>query len=128
MRFLQDSCNPRELSPLNLAFIGDAVFEVFVRERLLCQANRPVGELHRLTVSHVKASAQKAAMEKLLSVLTEEELAVFKRGRNAKSNTTPKNAEEGDYHWATGFECLWGYLYLSGQTERLNLFFETIMI
>lgn len=127
MRFLDDACEVKNLSPLTLAFIGDGVFEVFVRERLVCQANRPVNELHRQTVSHVKAAAQKQAMETLLPLLTEEETAVFKRGRNAKSNTTPKNASEGDYHWATGFETLWGYLYLKGAADRLKELFRHIM-
>lgn len=127
MRLLPDSCNPRDLSPLTLAFIGDAVFEVFVRERLVCEANRPVNALHRLTVSRVKAAGQKAAMDRLLPFLTEEELSIFKRGRNAKSNSTPKNASEGDYHWATGFECLWGYLYLNGSADRLRTLFTIIM-
>lgn len=127
MRFLKEECNPKNLSPLTLAFIGDGVFEVFVREQLICQANRPVNDLHWLTVSHVKASAQKAAMERLLPVLTEEEITMFKRGRNAKSNSTPKNASEGDYHWATGFECLWGYLYLSDQSQRLEELFAIVM-
>lgn len=127
MRFLDDNCDPNQLSPLTLAFIGDGVFEVFVRERLVCQANRPVNELHRLAVSRVKAAAQKNAVEQLLPVLTEKEVAVFKRGRNAKSNSTPKNASQGDYHWATGFECLWGYLYLNGELERLRMLFEFIM-
>lgn len=127
MRFLEDNCNPKELSPLTLAFIGDAVFELFVREKLVCKANRPVNELHRQTVSYVKASAQKEALGRLLPVLTEEEIAVFKRGRNAKSNSTPKNASEADYHWATGFECLWGFLYLNGELKRLRLLFSLIV-
>lgn len=126
MRLLNDKCNPKDLSPLTLAYIGDAVFEVFVRERLVCQANRPVNDLHRLSVKRVKAGAQKEAMDTLLPILTEEEITLFKRGRNAKSNSTPKNAKEGDYHWATGFECLFGYLYLDDQTERLLELFEII--
>lgn len=127
MRFLTDDCNLKEISPLTLAFIGDGVFEIFVRERLVCTANRPVNELHRLTVQHVKAIAQKQAMDTLMPQLTQAEITLFKRGRNAKSNSTPKNASEADYHWATGFECLWGYLYLDGQLERLRTLFELIV-
>ena len=106
--------------------MGDAVFEIFVRERLVCIANRPVNELHREAIKHVKASAQKDAAEKLLPLLTEKETAVFKRGRNAKSNTTPKNAKEGDYHYATGLEALFGYLYLSDETDRMKELFNII--
>lgn len=126
MKFLNDECNPRDLSPLTLAYVGDAIYELLVRERLVCEANRPVNDLHRLSVKSVKASAQKQAMDALMPFLTEEEITIFKRGRNAKSNSTPKNAKEGDYHWATGFECLFGYLYLNNQQDRLLELFNTI--
>ncbi len=110
---------PDELSPLTLAFIGDTVFDLLVREELICRANRPANDLHNLAVKKVKASAQAEFIGKLLPVLTEKETAVFKRGRNAKVGHLPKNASQSDYHAATGFEALIGYLYLSDEIERI---------
>ena len=110
------------LSPLALAFVGDGVYSLFVRERLLAMANRPVGDLHRLAVEAVRAEAQSAAAERLLPVLTEEELAVFKRGRNAHTARTG-----AEYHRATGLESLFGYLYLDGRTDRLRELFALCM-
>ena len=118
-RFLNSDVNVKTLSPLNLAFVGDTVFDLFVRERLVCQANRPVNKLHKEATTMVKASAQAAAVQKIMPLLTEEEISVFKRGRNAHTNHKAKNASEGDYHYATGLEALFGYLYLSGEKERL---------
>lgn len=115
------------LSPLTLAFTGDAVFSLFVREMLVCDANRPVGELHRLSVQSVKASAQATAMRKIMPLLTEKETEVFKRGRNAHTSHTPKNQSGCDYHYATGFEALIGYLYLKNETERLNLLLNEVI-
>lgn len=115
------------LSPLTLAFTGDAVFSLFIREMLVCDANRPVGELHRLSVQSVKASAQAAAMRKIMPLLTEKELEVFKRGRNAHTSHTPKNQSGCDYHYATGFEALIGYLYLKDEGERLNLLLNEVI-
>lgn len=106
------------LSPLALAFVGDGVYSLMVRERLLSQANRPVNDLHKLAVKAVRAEAQSAAMEKLLPLLTEEEEAIFKRGRNA--HTARSGA---DYHRATGFESLFGYLYLAGRIDRVRELF-----
>ena len=106
------------LSPLALAFVGDGVYSLMVRERLLSQANRPVNDLHKMAVKAVRAEAQSAAMEKLLPLLTEEEEAVFKRGRNA--HTARSGA---DYHRATGLEALFGYLYLDGQIDRVRELF-----
>jgi len=107
------------LSPLALAFVGDGVYSLMVRERLLSQANRPVNDLHRLAVRQVRAEAQSAAMERLLPVLSEEEEAVFKRGRNA--HTVRSGA---DYHRSTGLEALFGYLYLSGRIDRVRELFS----
>ena len=106
------------LSPLALAFVGDGVYSLMVRERLLSEANRPVNDLHRLAVRDVRAEAQSAAMDRLLPVLTEEEEAVFKRGRNA--HTARSGA---DYHRATGLEALFGWLYLSGRIDRVRELF-----
>lgn len=117
---------PNELSPLTLAFIGDTVFDLLVRESLICQANRPANDLHNLAVQKVKASAQAGFVEKLLPHLTEKEISVYKRGRNAKSGHLPKNASQSDYHMATGFESLIGYLYLSDEIERIKELFYII--
>ncbi len=106
------------LSPLALAFVGDGVYSLMVRERLLAQANRPVGDLHRLAVAEVRAEAQAAAIKRILPVLTEQEEAVFKRGRNA--HTARSGA---DYHNATGLEALFGWLYLSDQIDRVRELF-----
>ncbi len=113
-----------QYSPLVLAFIGDAVFEIFVREMLVREANRPVNKLHRLSSALVKAKAQAHMIKRLKAELTEKEYLVYKRGRNAKSNTAAKNASIKDYRRATGFEALLGYLYLSGQRERLGYLME----
>ena len=106
------------LSPLALAFVGDGVYSLLVRERLLTIANRPVNDLHHLAVNAVRAEAQSAAMERLLPRLTPEEEAVYKRGRNAHTARTG-----AEYHRATGLESLFGYLYLSGQLERVRELF-----
>jgi ribonuclease-3 family protein len=108
------------LSPLTLAFTGDAVFSLYIREMLVCEANRPVGQLHKLSVNWVKAEAQSKGMHAILPLLTEKETEVFKRGRNAHTSHTPKNQSGCDYHYATGFEALVGYLYLKDETERLT--------
>ena len=110
---------PREYSPLVLAYIGDSVYETYVRTRLVARANTQVNNLHKTTINYVKAKAQSEIMKALLGQLTEEEEWVFKRGRNAKSATVPKNADVGEYRYATGFEALIGYLYLSGNIDRL---------
>ena len=106
------------LSPLALAFVGDGVYSLMVREKLLSEANRPVNDLHKMAVKAVRAEAQSAAMEKLLPLLTEEEEAIYKRGRNA--HTARSGA---DYHRATGLEALFGYLYLDGRIDRVRELF-----
>lgn len=126
--FLKDeTLNPKQLSPLNLAFIGDCVYEMLVRLYLVEQANRPVNELHRESVRFVSAKAQTEAFAKLEPLLTEEELAVFKRGRNAKTGHQPKSASVGEYHCATGVEALFGYLYLQGANARIEELFQAII-
>ncbi len=119
-------CDVNMLSPLNLAFIGDTVFDLFVREKLVCEANRPVNKLHNKASSMVKASAQAKAVERIRDRLTEQEQSVVRRGRNAHVNHKAKNMSEADYHLATGLEALFGYLYLKGETERLSEIFEMI--
>ena len=109
----------RAYSPLTLAYIGDAVYELVIRSVVVKRANRSANDLHKMSVKYVKAEAQAKMIEALLEVLSEDELAVYKRGRNAKSYTMAKNASMSDYRKATGFEALMGFLYLSGQTDRM---------
>ena len=120
-RLYPEKVDPRTLSPLTLAFIGDGVFELLVRERLVCEGNRPAGALHKRSVAMVRAEAQAEAMDRLLPLLTETEAAVYRRGRNAH---TSSNSEE--YHKATGLEALFGYLYLQGDIGRLQGLFQQI--
>ncbi len=126
MRFVDKNINPKQLSPLNLAFIGDCIYELLVRETLVCNANRPVNDLHMESVRFVSAKAQTAAFEKIRDILSEEETAVYKRGRNAKVGHSPKSATEGEYHCATGVEALFGYLYLTEQIDRIKELFSAI--
>lgn len=123
MRLLNRECRPEELSPLTLAFIGDGVYDLLVRERLVCEANRPVGALNSEKVKMVRCSSQAETADRLMPILTEEEVRVFKRGKNANASTVPKNAKRGDYHTATGLEALFGYLYLQDKTERIRELF-----
>lgn len=121
------SCeNPQQLSPLVLAFVGDAIYGLLVRERLVSIANTSVGKLHRKSVKYVSAKAQSAAIDKIEETLSEEEDRIYKRGRNASVNSIPKNADVADYHKATGFEALFGYLYLSNQHERIAHLFDQV--
>ncbi len=109
----------RAYSPLTLAYIGDAIYDLVIRTIIVERANRAANELHKRAVRFVQAGAQAAMITVLQEILTEDELAVFKRGRNAKSNTSAKNASITDYRKATGFEALIGFLYLTDQTDRL---------
>lgn len=127
MSFCDKEINPRQLSPLNLAYIGDCIYELLVREKVVAEANRPVAELNRESVKYVTAKAQTEAYEAIKDMLTEEETAVFKRGRNAKVGHSPKSATHGEYHTATGVEALFGYLYLSGREARIKELFRKIV-
>lgn len=118
MQNLQNE-NPRQLSAATLAFLGDAVYELLVR-RSLATTTIPANTLHRMAVGKVCAAAQSAAYERLLPLLTEEELAVLKRGRNTHSAHVAKNARVADYRRATGVEALFGYLFLCGRYDRLS--------
>ncbi|MBR4123724.1 MAG: ribonuclease III [Clostridia bacterium] len=117
--------NVNLLSPSVLCFVGDAVYGLCVRTAL-AEINRPSGELHRLSVKLVNAVAQAKAYKLIEPFLSEEEITIFKRGRNFHTNSSPKNASKGDYHIATGLECLFGHLYLSGKNERVNELFNLI--
>ncbi|MBR2867628.1 MAG: ribonuclease III [Clostridia bacterium] len=123
---LDKKADVASLSPLNLAFIGDTVFDLLVRSDLVCEANRPVNALHKSASSRVCAKAQAQAMNVIMPMLSEDELAVFKRGRNAHTGGIPKNQSSADYHYATGLECLFGWLYLKGRTDRINELFSVI--
>ena len=114
------------ISNLGLAHMGDAVYELMVRAWLCTQGKSTSKGLHRAAVAHVAAPAQAAAAERIMPVLTEEEIAVYRRGRNTRVNSVPHNATRSEYHAATGFETLFGYLYLKGRTQRLNELFERI--
>ena len=115
-------CEPvdvRTYSPLTLAFIGDCVFDLIIRTVVVERGNRAASGLHKTKSAIVKAQSQAQMIEALLPELTDEEQSVYRRGRNAKSYTTAKNASIGDYRKATGFEALVGYLYLQDRTGRI---------
>lgn len=108
----------RAFSPLTLAYIGDAVYDLIIRTMVVGQANRPANKLHKITVKYVNAGAQSKMIQALADSLTEEEQEVYRRGKNAKPHTTAKNATATDYLKATGFEAVLGYLYLTDDMPR----------
>lgn len=116
-----------ELSPLTLAFIGDGVYDLLVRETLVLQANRPVGELNKIKVSLVKCESQAEFAKQLMPYLTEKEQIIYKRGRNAAPKCTPKHGSVADYHSATGLEALFGYLHINSESGRISELFDIIM-
>lgn len=116
----------KKISMLGLAHVGDAVYELLTRTMLCERGHSSVSELHRLTVSMVNAPAQARAAERLIPVLADEELSVYRRGRNTKVNSVPHNADIGQYHAATGVEALFGWLYLQGRLERIEELFGLI--
>ena len=109
----------RTYSALALAYIGDAVYEVIIRTLVVEQGNRPANLLHRIAVGYVNAAAQAEMIQALMDRLTEEELNVYRRGKNSKPHTTAKNASTADYLKATGFEAVLGYLYLTDRMDRV---------
>jgi len=109
----------REYSPLVLAYLGDAIYELFVRTMVIAGENAPVNKLHKHSTGFVKAKAQSKAIHEILEFLTREEQEIVRRGRNAKPGTVPKNAGIMEYKYATGLEALLGYLYLKGDYTRL---------
>ena len=116
----------RLLNPLQLALVGDGVYELFIRNSILSNnLELSAHKMHVKAIGYVKAKSQSAIMHEIEDKLTENESYIFKRGRNAKSATVPKNADVRDYRMATGFEALVGYLYLIGDTERLEFIFNT---
>lgn len=116
----------RTISTLTLSFIGDGVYDLMVREYIISLGNRPVGKLNNRKVSVVNCGFQSECSDILEPFFTDEELIIYKRGRNANVHSTPKNADKNDYHKATGFEAVFGYLYLKKDTKRLRELFEII--
>jgi ribonuclease-3 family protein len=115
--------NLNEYSPLVLAYLGDGAIEILTREKLVRAGNIPPEQLHVKALLFVQATEQSKALENILPVLSEEEFDIYKRGRNAKARV-PKSASPADYRRATGLECLFGYLYLSGKQERVRELFD----
>ena len=116
-----------EMNGSSLAYLGDAVIELMVRQMLLSRDTGDVGKMNKIADGLVRATYQSQAMDRLMPILTEEEIAVFKRGRNTHSHTVPKSAKVSDYRKATGMEALFGFLYLEGRQERLNELFKAVM-
>lgn len=125
-RFLSTEIDPNLLSPLDLAFIGDSVYELFVREALVSEANQPPSKLHAKKIRYVNANAQESAAHSIAAFLTDKEKEIYRRGRNAHTHHTPKHMTSASYHAATGFEALFGYLYLDGELDRLRELFQII--
>ena len=125
--FHHSNCDPKLLSPGTLAFLGDAVYELFVRQQLVETANMPVNKLHLLAVEKVRASFQSNAYSIIEPQLTEEEETIWKRGRNANGVKAPKHADPVEYRRATGLETLFGYLFLQGKMDRLEELFQMIL-
>ena len=117
----------KAISNLGLAHMGDCVFEILCRGYLCARGGKNVGNLHRDTINMVKATSQAKFMDKLLPLLTEEELAYYRRGKNSHVHAVPKSCTPAEYAKATGLEALFGALYLGGQTERINELFKTVM-
>ena len=116
----------QQYSPLTLAFLGDSVYEVMVRDQILREANRPARDLHTLAVAHVRAAYQADAALRIADMLSDEEAEIFRRGRNASGISVPKHATPADYRKATGIECLFGYLFLCGRAVRLRELFRIV--
>ncbi len=118
--FKNINADPKTLNSLALAFIGDTIFDLLTRGMILSEGNAPVNVMHKKAKSIVNATSQSKMYSAIENILTEEELAVMKRGRNAKSHTSAKNQSIVDYRRATGIEALFGYLYLNGEYNRIE--------
>ena len=116
----------RMYNPLVLAYVGDSVYDTFIRTMLVSNGSIQVKKLHQKSIKFVQAKAQAEITQQLHDILTEDEQDIVRRGRNTKSNSVPKNADMNDYRYATGFEALIGYLYLIGNTKRLMELFGMI--
>lgn len=118
-RLTSESCDPKELNMLALAFVGDGVYDLIVREKLVCESNCRVRELNTRKVEQVRCQAQAERARRIEPALSEEEADILRRGRNTHVSHAPKNASIADYHMATALECLVGYLYLSDRLDRI---------
>lgn len=118
-RFQCKDVDLRTYSPLTMAYIGDAIYDLVIRTVVVERGNRSANDLHRQTTQYVKAGTQAKMIEALTDLLTEEEAEIYRWGRNAKVYTKAKNASLGEYRRATGMEALLGYLYMAGRTQRL---------
>lgn len=116
--------NIKEISTEALAYLGDSVIEIRVRELLVNKGISGSGNLNRESLNFVKAGAQAAAMNRILGALTDDEMAIYKRGRNMSGGNVPKSATMSEYRTATGMEVLFGYLHLTGQTDRADELFR----
>lgn len=114
-----DDINITDYSPLTLAYIGDGIYEIVIRTVIVDEANRQVNKIHKAASNLVKAGTQAKMIHYIMDDLTDEELTIYKRGRNAKAVTRAKHASMSEYRTATGFEALMGWLYLTGQSERM---------
>ena len=115
------------ISNLGLAHMGDCVYEMLVRAYLCAQGSKTVAQLHKQTISMVKATYQAAFVDKMLPLLTEEEMTYYRRGKNSHVHAVPKSATPAQYAKATGLEAMFGYLFLSGKKERANEIFNLVM-
>ena len=122
-----DTAEVNAISNLGLAHMGDCVFEILCRAYLCTRGDKTVDKLHRDTINMVKATSQAAFAEKMLPMLTEEELAYYRRGKNSHVHAVPKSATPAEYAKATGVEALFGALYLLGRRDRLNELFKTVL-
>lgn len=125
--FNELNIDPKTLSPLVLAYIGDTIYDLLTRGYIISNGNTPVNTMHKKAKNIVNATAQSKAYDIIKDVLTEEETAVFKRGRNAKSHTSAKNQSIVDYRRATGIEALFGYLYLQHNFQRITKLYKLIL-
>lgn len=128
MNISLDHRTVNQYSPLTLSFLGDSVYEIYVRAKIVLYANMPANKLHSIAVKKVCAEYQAMAMNKLLEqgFLTEDEQYIARRGKNATGVSPPKHSTATQYRFATGLECLFGFLYLEGKNERLDEIFEFV--
>ncbi len=126
-KFLNMDCDINIINSPNLAFLGDAIFDLMVREMLVSKFNLPVGKLNDKKIKMVSCHSQSIQIKKIMNFLTEQEISIYKRGRNTKLSNIPKNASVAEYHNATGLEVLFGFLYLKGSLNRLKEIFLLIV-
>ena len=119
--------NAKEINVASLAYLGDTVFDLFVRMYIIKNKPASIDKQHKMAIACVNAAAQAGLVKQIWDSLTQDEQDLVKRGRNAKTGTTPKNMDVGDYRWATGLECLIGHLFICGEHERLNELFDKIL-